>query len=193
MNETYDTATMTAIIHVARREGHTDDFIAAQLGIARNNPAFGYKGDDQLRASISERLERRGHALENIAEDFGLTLAEATRIYADPNRRVGLDEWASCIVSPGEPHHEDNILVLIEKGRASLNSARSRKSLSPRARLALLVDAVGLAGTQSIIAAVMRCTEDMDATARTLHLPREAVKAVVKGSFPTAETAPTLQ
>jgi hypothetical protein len=188
--ETYSPETLQAIIAEAKRQGYDDAIIALNLDIARDDPAFMYAGDDQLRATISERLRRGEHRI-NIAADMGLTLDELVAIEGDFSLRVGLDDWTVCHADLDDAHHEESILHLIERGRASLKSARKGRLLTPRAVLALLVDAVGLVGTHAVIAAAMRPTEDMDAAAETLRIPKDAVKAVVWGSFPLAESAPT--
>lgn len=184
MTNNYDTETLEAIIGEAKRQGHDDQIIALNLNICLDHPAFGYEGDDQLRATISERLRRGEHRL-NIAQDMGMTLAELIRIEGDHSLRVGLDCWTACHVDPGDQFHEENILHLIERGRAKLKSAHTGRLLSPEEVLALLVDTVSLSGVYEVIAATMRITEDMNVTAETLRIPMAAIKAVVWGSFPT--------
>jgi hypothetical protein len=112
----------------------------------------------------------------------------------DPNLRIGLNGIDECRVRPNDAHHEITILRMIAKGRQKLKTSTwNRKALTPQAILALLVDTVGLAGTQSIIAAVLQQTDEIEATAATLRIPLDCVISVAKGSFPTSETAPTLQ
>jgi len=184
MTNNYDTKNLQAIIGEAKRQGYDDRLISIHLNICLDHPAFMYKGDDQLRAIISERLRRGEHRL-NIAQDMGMTLAEIVHIEGDPSLRVGLDSWTACHVDPSDPYHEENILHLIERGRASLKSASKGGLLSPQAVLALLVDTVGLSVANEVIAATMRITEDMNITAETLRIPLDAAKACVAGSFPT--------
>ena len=184
MNNNYDKETLKAIIGEAKRQGYDDPIIALNLGICRDDPAFGYAGDDQLRAIISERLRRGEHRL-NIAIDMNMTLAELIRIEADPSLRVGLDNWTACHVDQSDQFHEENIMRLIAVGRDRLKTASKEWPLSEEEVLALLVDTVGLEGTHEIIAAIMRRTENMNVTAETLNIPLAAVKAVVWGSFPT--------
>jgi hypothetical protein len=184
MTNNYDTETLKDIVAEAKRQGYDDPIIALNLGICRDHIAFGYAGDDQLRAIISERLRRGEHRL-NIAQDMGMTLAELIRIEGNPSLRVGLDSWTACHVDPSDPYHEENILHLVERGRASLKSAHTGGLLSPEEVLALLVDTVGLSVANEVIAAATRITEDMNVTAETLRIPLDAIKAVVWGSFPT--------
>lgn len=184
MTNNYDTETLKAIIFEAKRQGYDDQLIAINLGICRDDPAFGYSGDDQLRAIISERLRRGEHRL-NIAQDMGMTLAELIRLEGDHSLRLGLDGWTACHVDPGDQFHEENILRLIAVGRDRLKTASKEWPLSEEEVLALMVDAVGLSATNEVIAAATRITEDMNVTAETLRIPLAAVKAVVAGSFPT--------
>jgi DNA gyrase inhibitor GyrI len=96
MTDNYDTETMRAIIAEAKRQGFDDKIIALNLGIARDNPAFGYEGEDQLRASISEHL-RRGIHREGIADRLSLSLGELVRIEGNPDLRIGIDGGLYCV------------------------------------------------------------------------------------------------
>lgn len=190
MTEPYDTKTMRAIIAEAKRQGFDDREIAIKLNIGLDDQAFGYGGDDQLRARIRE-LRRRGIHHEGIAERMGLTLAEFVAIEGDPGLRVGLDGWAVCRANPDADHHEDNILRLIERGRGKLATDDQRLQGENEA-LARLVDASDLAGAHAAIAEALRRTGDVDIVAETLRIPLAAAKAVAAGSFP-APSNRTLQ
>lgn len=199
MNETYDTATLTAIIAEAKRQGYDDKLIALNLGIARNDPAFGYVADDQLRASISE-LQRRGIHWEGIAERLGLPLEEVVCLHGDDELRPGLFGGVYR-ATPGADHHPDAILKLIERGRASLarkmhngtHAWLERSNPTTTESLALLVDTIGLQGARDLIAGFLMHLGNGEPSAAALHIPPAAAKAVLFGSFPTAETAMTLQ
>lgn len=199
MNETYDTATLTAIIAEAKHQGYDDELIALNLGIARNDPAFGYVADDQLRASISE-LQRRGIHWEGIAERLGLPLEEVVRLHGDDELRPGLFGGVYR-ATPGADHHPDAIQKLIERGRASLASKThngthawlEQSNPTHAETLALLVDSLGLQDTRNLIASFLKNLGNHGPTASALHIPPAAAKAVLFGSFPTAETALTLQ
>lgn len=190
MTENYDTATLAAIVAEAKRRGFPDELIANHLGIGNNDPAFGYQGEDQLRATIKEYLHRGIHRL-GIAERMSLTLADVVRLEGDPYRRIGLYGDEAFAIWPGEPHSEENVLRFIEEGEKRLGHAKGRR-LSAKCTLALLVRAVGLEGTRSIIAEAIRICEDRNAVIGTLNIPREAADAVLCCSFP-AETTRTLQ
>ena len=197
MTEIYDTDTLKAIIVEAKRQGFDDKIIALNIGIARDNPAFGYEGDDQLRASVSE-LYRRGIHFEGIAEQLGLSLAEVLRLHGDDDLHIGI--WGGVwSAHPGAKHHPDSILCLIERGQASLIKATHDGKIgllrnpSRNESLALLVDGLGLNGARDLIARFLRHGCNADHVAVGLHIPEAAVLAVALGSFPTSECAPTLQ
>lgn len=195
----YDQETLTAIIQEAKCQGYDDELIALNLGIARDNPAFGYEGEGQLRASISE-LQRRGIHWEGIAERLNLTLEEVLRLHGDDELRPGLFGGVYR-ASPGADHHPDAILKIVERGRASLarkthnhtHAWLERSNPTTTETLALLVDSLGLHGTRNLIASFLERLGNHEPTAAALHILPIAAKAVLFGSFPTAETAPTLQ
>lgn len=198
MNETYDHETLKAIIQEAKRQGYQDDLIALHLGIARDNPAFGYEGDDQLRASISE-LQRRSIHWEGIAERLNLTLEEVLRLHGDDELRPGLFGGVYR-ATPGADHHPDAIQKLIKRGRVSLAKKTNNGTIaflvgSPTRNetLALLVDTLGLQGVRDLIANSLLRLGNGEPVVVALHVPEAAVRAVLFGCFPTAETAPTLQ
>lgn len=199
MNETYDHETLKAIIQEAKRQGYDDKLIALNLGIARNDPAFGYVADDQLRASISE-LQRRGIHWEGIAERLGLPLEEVVRLHGDDELRPGLFGGVYR-ATPGADHHPDAILKIIERGRVSLvrkthngtHAWLERSNPTNAETLALLVDSLGLQGAHNLIASCLERLGNHEPSAAALHIPSAAAKAVLFGCFPTAETAPTLQ
>lgn len=197
MSETYDTETLKAIIQEAKRQGYDDKLIALNLGIARSDPAFGFSGDDQLRASVSE-LHRRGYHLETIAEDLDLPLVKVLELHGDNRLRIGL--WGVYSVCPFEPHHESNILMLIERARASLAKETLDGKIALLGRnpnrnetLALLADTIGLESTRDLIANFLLRLGNGEPVAVALHIPETAVRAVLFGCFPVSETAPTLQ
>lgn len=199
MNTQFDTETLKAIIQEAKRQGYDDKLIALNLGIARNDPAFGYVADDQLRASISE-LQRRGIHWEGIAERLGLPLEEVLRLHGDDELHPGLfgDVWSARL---GADHHPDAILKIIERGRTSLarkthnhtHAWLEQGNPSHAETLAMLVDTIGLQGARDLIAGFLMHLGNHGPTATALHIPPAAALAVLLGSFPTAETAPTLQ
>lgn len=191
MTEHYDHDTMRAIVAEAKRQGFPDELIANHLGIANNDPAFGYGGDDQLRATISE-YQHRGIHREGIAERMGITLEEVLRLEGRTDLRTGF--WGGCYVAdPGDPHHESNILRLIERGRVKLAKNANRgivlRTPSREETLALLVDGLGLEGTRNLIEMILRRIWNVEPTAAALHIPEIVVRAVTFGSFPTSDSA----
>jgi hypothetical protein len=195
MTDNYDTETLKAIIQEAKRQGFDDKRIALNLGIARDNSAFGYVGEDQMKATISE-FHRRGIHLEGIADRMDLPLEEVLRLHGDADLRIGL-HGGVWVARPGASHHESNILKLIALGRKRLAADEAGGVIwhnpNRNETLALLVDALGLEGTRNLIASVMCRAGNDEPTAAALHIPEAAAMAVGVGSFPTSETAPTLQ
>lgn len=188
MTDNYDTETMRAIVAEAHRQGFDDRTIAMNLGIARDDPAFGFSGEDQLRATISE-LKRRGIHHEGIAERMGLSLAEVVRIEGDPDLRIGM-YGGVYYVYPHAAHSEKGILRLIELGRASFrrtNGSAVLRQLSRNESLVLLVDELGFDGARKLIARFVHVCGGSDAAANGLHIPKVAAFAVTIGSFPTTD------
>jgi hypothetical protein len=191
MTDNYDTETMRAIIAEAKRQGFDDKIIALNLGIARDNPAFGYEGEDQLRASISEHL-RRGIHREGIADRLSLSLPELVRIEGNPDLRIGMygDLWCAY---PDSAHSEKSILRLIELGRASFRRTNGNavlRQVSRNESLVLLVEELGFEGARKLIARFVHVCGGNDAAANGLHIPKVAAFAVMVGSFPASDVEP---
>lgn len=188
MNPLYDHEALTAIVQEARRQGFDDKIIALRLHIARDDAAFGFGGEDQLRASISEYL-RRGIHYEGIAERLGLSLSELVRIEGNPDLCISMYGDVRC-VNPDSAHSEKGILRLIELGRASFrrtNGSAVLRQLSRNESLVLLVDELGFEGARKLIARFVHVCGGGDAAANGLHIPKVAPFAVTIGSFPTTD------
>lgn len=189
MTDNYDTETMRAIIAEAKRQGFDDKIIALNLGIARDNPAFGYEGEDQLRASISEHL-RRGIHREGIADRLSLSLPELVRIEGNPDLRIGFDGGLYCVY-PFAAHAEKRILRLIELGRKSFNPVgASLRNLTRNQTLFFLVDALGLDGARKLIGHFAHACGSVKGAADGLHVPEAAARAALIGSFPASDVEP---
>jgi hypothetical protein len=190
MTDNYDTETMRAIIAEAHRQGFDDRTIALNLGIARDDPAFGFSGEDQLRATISE-LKRRGIHHKGIAERMGLSLGEVVRIEGDPDLRIGIYDDVVFYVYPHAAHSEKSILRLIERGRASFNPVgASLRNLKRNETLVFLVDALGLDGARTLIGRFVHACGSTQRAADGLHIPEPAAIAVMVGSFPKPDVEP---
>lgn len=194
MTEIYDSETLRAIVAEAKRQGFDDRTIALNLSIAHDDPSFGFEGEDQTRATISE-YSKRGCSRESIAAKLNLPIKEIVRIEGDPDLRVGLYK-AVYRIHPNDPHSEQNILRLVERGRASLDkSTRNELTRSGRQALlrnatttetlALLVDSLGLEGARKLIAHFVHVIGSSEDAATALHIPKAAAWAVMTGSFPT--------
>lgn len=73
----YDLQTLTAIIQEARKQGHQDDFIAAQLGISLDDDAF---------FTFNKNERRLGLELSGIAEGFHEW--ELAHLHEDDKRKI---------------------------------------------------------------------------------------------------------
>lgn len=161
--ENYDTETLRAIIAEAKRQGFSDEIIALNLGITRDDPAFGYTGEGQLRVGLWSTcfvMPGCDHHESNI-----LRLIERGRASIDKATRNDLTR----------------------SGRHALP-----RNMSPTETLATMVDYLGCEGARNLIAHFARLTGDYEIVAAALHIPKAAAFAVITGSFPANDSAETI-
>lgn len=140
MNETYDAATMQAIIEEARKQGYQDDFIAGQLNITL---------DDDVFFAFNENVRSLGLELSGIAEGFRewqfYNLPETlkreilillARLHESGYRRGAYQGWTFCDAG-------QKLKIPLDKlrfGNESLDSARMPlcgNKMSSRERLSI--------------------------------------------------------